>query len=59
VAWVVLLAARLGSACWWWRRWWVCERLTARQLAGLRHYTMRHLELVNRVPHPGPAAVLA
>jgi len=38
---------------------WVCERLTARQLAALRHYTMRHLEIVNRVRHPGPAAVLS
>jgi Family of unknown function (DUF6390) len=38
---------------------WVCERLTSRQLTALRHYTARHLEIVNRVPHPGPAAVLA
>ena len=38
---------------------WVCDRLTDRQLASLRHFTQRHLAIVNdRVDHPGPAMVL-
>ncbi|MDP9444327.1 MAG: DUF6390 family protein [Actinomycetota bacterium] len=38
---------------------WVCDRLSARQLARLRGYTRRHLAIVNdRVDHSGPAAVL-
>jgi hypothetical protein len=33
---------------------WVCDRLSATQLAALRHYTRLHLEVVNhRVEHPG------
>ena len=37
---------------------WVCDRLTERQVATLRHYTLHHLAVVNdRVEHPG--AVLA
>jgi len=38
---------------------WVCDRLSERQLRALRHYTLRHLAIVNDgVAHPGPAAVL-
>jgi hypothetical protein len=38
---------------------WVCDRLTPRQLAALRHYTRLHLDLVNhRVEHPGAIAAL-
>ncbi|HWB73244.1 MAG TPA: DUF6390 family protein [Egibacteraceae bacterium] len=39
---------------------WVCDRLSARQLAALRGYTARVLDLTNRrLAHPGPAAVLS
>jgi hypothetical protein len=39
---------------------WVCDRLTRRQLAALRHYTLRQLAITNhKVAHPGPAAALA
>ncbi|MDP8958434.1 MAG: GntR family transcriptional regulator [Actinomycetota bacterium] len=38
---------------------WVCDRLSRRQLANLRHYTLRQLDITNRkIGHPGPAAVL-
>lgn len=38
---------------------WVCDRLTPRQLANLRRFTTRHLEIVNdRVAHSGPAMTL-
>ena len=38
---------------------WVCDRLDGRQLAALRHYTLRQLVITNhRVAHPGPAAAL-
>ena len=38
---------------------WVCDRLTQRQLAALRHYTLRQLAITNhQVAHPGPAAAL-
>ena len=38
---------------------WICDRLTPRQLRGLRRYTQHHLDLVNnRVEHPGTLAVL-
>jgi len=38
---------------------WVCDRLSRRQLAGLRHYTMRQLDVVNRrVTHGGAAVAL-
>lgn len=38
---------------------WVCDRLTPRQLASLRHYSARQLEMTNReLAHPGPALVL-
>jgi Family of unknown function (DUF6390) len=34
---------------------WVCDRLTSRQLAALRHHTQRHLAIVNhQVDRPGP-----
>jgi hypothetical protein len=38
---------------------WVCERLTPRQLAALRHHTMAQLHVVNGVAVPAPSAVLA
>jgi hypothetical protein len=38
---------------------WVCERLTPRQLAALRHHTLAQLEVVNGVVVPAPNAVLA
>ncbi len=38
---------------------WVCDRLTLRQLAGLRHYTRLHLDLVNdRLDHPAAITAL-
>lgn len=38
---------------------WVCDRLDERQRSSLRHYTQRHLSIVNdRTDHPGPAMVL-
>lgn len=38
---------------------WVCERLDARSLRALRHYTLAHLRVVNGTRYPAPAAVLA
>ncbi|HKC29816.1 MAG TPA: DUF6390 family protein [Jatrophihabitans sp.] len=39
---------------------WVCDRLSPQQLASLRHYTRRHLEIVNdRLEHPGALTALA
>lgn len=38
---------------------WVCDRLDDRSLAALRYYSAGQLALVNSLPHPGPAAVLA
>lgn len=38
---------------------WVCDRLTARQLAALRHYTQLHLDVVNdRLDHSGAVTAL-
>lgn len=38
---------------------WVCDRLTGRQLAALRHYTEQHLDIVNdRLEHPGALTAL-
>jgi hypothetical protein len=38
---------------------WICDRLSARQLGALRHYTQYHLTLVNdRLDHPGTTAAL-
>jgi hypothetical protein len=38
---------------------WVCDRLDARQLANLRRYSRRQLEITNhKVAHPGPAMLL-
>ena len=38
---------------------WVCDRLSSESLRALRHYTRRHLDIVNgRVELSGPAAVL-
>jgi hypothetical protein len=39
---------------------WVCDRLTARQLAALRHWTTHQLTITNsKVEHSGPAALLS
>lgn len=38
---------------------WVCDRLSRRQLANLRHFTMRQIDITNeKVAHPGPRAAL-
>jgi hypothetical protein len=38
---------------------WICDRLSARQLTSLRHYSAGQLEMTNRdLAHPGPAMVL-
>jgi hypothetical protein len=38
---------------------WVCDRLSARQLHALRHYTKEHLAIVNdRLDHPGAIVAL-
>ncbi|MDX1689455.1 MAG: DUF6390 family protein [Acidimicrobiia bacterium] len=38
---------------------WICDRISPTAAAQLRHYTLRHLDLVNdRLDHPGPARVL-
>lgn len=38
---------------------WMCDRLTPRQLAALRHYTARQLDVTNhRIARPGVAAAL-
>ena len=38
---------------------WVCDRLSPRQLAALRHYTLEHLDMVNdRLDHPGALTAL-
>ncbi len=38
---------------------WVCDRLTPRQLAALRHYTRLHLDVANdRLDHPGAITAL-
>lgn len=38
---------------------WVCDRLSRRQLANLRHFSLLQLDIVNRrVAHPGPRAAL-
>ena len=39
---------------------WVCDRVSQRQLAALRSYTLRQLAITNhKVAHPGTAAALA
>jgi hypothetical protein len=38
---------------------WVCDRLSRRQLANLRRFTMRQIDITNhKVAHPGPRAAL-
>jgi len=38
---------------------WVCDKLTTRQVASLRHYTERHLAIVNsHTDHPGTTSLL-
>jgi hypothetical protein len=54
------LAGALSPGDWVSLHWnWVCERLSPRKLAALRHHTVRQLAIVNRTAHPAPAAVLA
>lgn len=55
------LAGDLRAGDWVSLHWdWVCDKLTRRQLANLRRFTRRQLEITNhRVAHPGPAAVLS
>lgn len=38
---------------------WICERLRPAQVSALRSYSQRTLDLINRLPVPGPAAVLS
>ncbi|MGH3412516.1 MAG: DUF6390 family protein [Marmoricola sp.] len=38
---------------------WICDTLTQRQLAALRHYTQRHLSFVNDAGPAGPAQMLS
>jgi hypothetical protein len=38
---------------------WVCDRLSERRLARLRHWTQHHLDIANGTMHPAPAAVLS
>lgn len=37
---------------------WVCDRLSPRELAGLRRWSTAMLAMANALPHPGPAEVL-
>lgn len=54
------LVAKFAVGDWVSMHWeWVCDRLTARQLAALRHYTRQHLDIVNdRLEHPGAIVAL-
>ena len=38
---------------------WICERLGRERLQALQSYSQHTLDLVNRLPTPGPAAVLS
>jgi len=54
------LAGQLRPGQWCALHWdWVCDRLDRRQLAALRMYTLDQLDVVNALPIPPPAAVLA
>jgi len=54
------LAGDLAVGDWVSLHWeWVCDRLTTRQVASLRHYTERHLAIVNtHTDHPGTTSLL-
>jgi hypothetical protein len=54
------LAVDLTPGEWVGMHWdWVCDRLTMRQLANLRRYTLAQLEITNeRVEHSGPALTI-
>jgi Family of unknown function (DUF6390) len=54
------MATHLAPGDWVSLHWeWVCDRLTERQVAYLRGYTVRHLEIVNSGNlHSGPAKLL-
>jgi hypothetical protein len=54
------LAGGLAAGDWCALHWdWVCAVLTPARLAALRLHTARQMELVNGLPFPGPATVLA
>jgi hypothetical protein len=54
------LAGDLAVGNWCSLHWdWVCERLSPRRLASLKHYTMRQVSMINALPVPAPAAVLS
>ena len=54
------LAGGLTAGDWCALHWdWACAVLTPARLAALRLHTARQMELVNRLPFPGPATVLA
>ena len=54
------LAGTVRPADWCSLHWdWVCERLSLRQVAALRHHTLAQLDVVNGVAAPAPNAVLA
>ncbi|MGB7981970.1 MAG: DUF6390 family protein, partial [Candidatus Nanopelagicales bacterium] len=56
----VRLVTDLGPGDWCALHWdWVCERLDARRLAALQHWSAGTLALVNATAHPAPAAVLS
>ncbi len=54
------LAGNLAPGEWCSLHWdWACERLDEARLTALRDYTIRQLDMVNRLDHPAPAAVLS
>lgn len=54
------LGSPLGVGDWCALHWdWVCQPLSTRQLARLRHYTRQQLAAVNSAAYPAPARVLA
>jgi hypothetical protein len=54
------LGPPLGAGDWCALHWdWVCQPLSARQLARLRRYTRQQLAAINSVAYPAPAHVLA
>ncbi len=53
------LASTLEPGDWVSMHWeWVCDRLTDHQVVALRHYTQRHLNIVNDAGQAGPAMML-
>jgi hypothetical protein len=54
------LAGTLVPGDWCSMHWdWVCERLTPRRLTALTSFTKRQIAMINSLPVPAPAAVLA